>query len=372
MMIGERNHSNPTVHVPPWSFSDDPTAENGYYNINNNNNNANFLVGNNNNPPLDDFALLSLQRFLPSNNHPNDAVLVNDDVDFPVDGFSCDQFRMYDFKVRKCTRGRSHDWTECPFAHPGEKARRRDPRKYHYSGTACPEYRKGGCKKGDCCEFAHGVFECWLHPARYRTQPCKDGLNCKRRVCFFAHSPDQLRVLSPRSGNFSSGSEVFDSCLGSNSPPTESPPMSPMSPMNVQSLSRSLGSGSGSINEMVANLRQLQLNKVKGVYGSWGLEAGCSPPSLGSPRLGMIRPGFCSLPNTPTRAVTRPGIGYFDAWEEEEEPVMERVESGRGLRAKMFEKLSKENSLDSSGSGQDPNLYESANPDVGWVTDLLQ
>jgi hypothetical protein len=41
-----------------------------------------------------------------------------------LDIYSCDQFRMYEFKVRRCMRGRSHDWTECPFAHPGEKARR--------------------------------------------------------------------------------------------------------------------------------------------------------------------------------------------------------------------------------------------------------
>ncbi|GAQ79223.1 zinc finger CCCH domain-containing protein [Klebsormidium nitens] len=112
-----------------------------------------------------------------------------------LDIYSCDQFRMYEFKVRRCMRGRSHDWTECPFAHPGEKARRRDPRKYHYSGTACPDFRKGTCRRGDACEFAHGVFECWLHPARYHTQPCKDGLKCRRRVCFFAHTPEQLRLL---------------------------------------------------------------------------------------------------------------------------------------------------------------------------------
>ncbi|KAL5784132.1 hypothetical protein ACOSQ2_006524 [Xanthoceras sorbifolium] len=129
------------------------------------------------------------------------------DPDSPMDAYSCDHFRMFEFKVRKCARGRSHDWTECPYAHPGENARRRDPRKYHYSGTACPDFRKGSCKKGDSCEFAHGVFECWLHPARYRTQPCEDGPACKRRVCFFAHTPDQLRILpqqSPRSIDASS------------------------------------------------------------------------------------------------------------------------------------------------------------------------
>lgn len=126
-------------------------------------------------------------------------------------------------------RGRSHDWTECPFAHPGEKARRRDPRRFHYSGAACPDFRKGTCRRGDACEFAHGVFECWLHPARYRTQPCKDGRNCKRRVCFFAHTPQQLRVLAAgSSGNSptstpskaSSGKNAFAAALAS--PPASS------------------------------------------------------------------------------------------------------------------------------------------------------
>ncbi|GAA0156704.1 hypothetical protein LIER_14132 [Lithospermum erythrorhizon] len=127
------------------------------------------------------------QKFLPCNN-------INADDD--EDPYSADHFRMYEFKVRKCNRSRSHDWTDCPFAHPGEKARRRDPRRYNYTGTVCPEFRRGNCSRGDSCEFAHGVFECWLHPSRYRTEACKDGKKCKRKVCFFAHTPRQLR-LSP-------------------------------------------------------------------------------------------------------------------------------------------------------------------------------
>eukprot|EP00898_Chlorokybus_atmophyticus_P002417 jgi/Chlat1/3176/Chrsp22S00249 len=137
------------------------------------------------------------------------------------DIYSSDEFRMYDFKVRRCTRPRSHDWTECPFAHPGEKARRRDPRKYNYSGVACPDFRKGACRRGDACEFAHGVFECWMHPSRYRTQPCKDGRGCRRRVCFFAHCTEQLRPLPP-------GMLPFDlSDDGAGSPSMLSPPVSP-------------------------------------------------------------------------------------------------------------------------------------------------
>lgn len=115
--------------------------------------------------------------------------------------YSTDEFRMYSFKVRPCSRAYSHDWTECPFVHPGENARRRDPRKYHYTSVPCPEFRKGTCRRGDLCEFAHGVFECWLHPAQYRTRLCKDETNCTRRVCFFAHKPEELRPLSGFTGS---------------------------------------------------------------------------------------------------------------------------------------------------------------------------
>ncbi|XP_057792514.1 zinc finger CCCH domain-containing protein 2-like [Salvia miltiorrhiza] len=131
----------------------------------------------------------SFSKFLPYNDGDEGG---DEDGDDP---YSSDHFRMYEFKVRKCNRSRSHDWTDCPFAHPGEKARRRDPRRHHYSGSVCPDFRKGHCGKGDACELSHGVFECWLHPSRYRTEACKDGRSCKRKVCFFAHSSRQLRIV---------------------------------------------------------------------------------------------------------------------------------------------------------------------------------
>ncbi|KAJ1438014.1 Zinc finger, CCCH-type [Sesbania bispinosa] len=377
MMLGEPHRANPTVHVPPWPIVNDSTPE-IFSPLTANADYSPFYLQE---------ALNALQQYVPSYDHDADS-----DSEVPsresLDAYSCDHFRMFEFKVRKCARGRSHDWTECPYAHPGEKARRRDPRKYHYSGTACPDFRKGNCKKGDACEFAHGVFECWLHPARYRTQPCKDGTSCRRRVCFFAHTPEQLRVLpqqSPRSVNSAADSydgsplrlAIESSCAktlpfmsspGSVSPPvtppTESPPLSPM----TRSLSRSLGSNSVSVNEMVASLRNLQLGKVKSLPSSWNVPVGMGSPGFGSPRGPVIRPGFCSLPSTPTQAPSRGGVNYFDLWDQrcEEEPVMERVESGRDIRAKMFEKLSKENSLGRSGSG----TVDGA-PDIGWVSELV-
>ncbi|KAI3505808.1 hypothetical protein L1887_28093 [Cichorium endivia] len=327
MIMGrETFHPNPTVQVPPWN---DPT----------------------------DHMLFS--PFSVSSPHGGNSVFFDelemaayDDVgeydDVPLDAFSCDHFRMYEFKVRRCARGRSHDWTECPYAHPGEKARRRDPRKYHYSGNPCPEFRKGTCQRGDTCEFAHGVFECWLHPSRYRTQPCKDGVQCRRRICFFAHTPDQLRVL-PVSPNGSSQPESYDgspsrfaadSFIGKGSfgsSPTStlytspcSPPMSPVSSMTQNS-----------VNELSSYVRNLQIGNGSRLSISPMSGSGfCSPRSLST-----LRPGYTSLPSTPSQT----SVNAFDVWDQgctnEEEPIMERVESGKELRAKIYAKLSRENSL---------------------------
>jgi len=156
--------------------------------------------------------------------------------------YGTDEFRMYSFKVKPCSRAYSHDWTECPFVHPGENARRRDPKKYPYSCVPCPEFRKGTCPKGDACEYAHGVFESWLHPAQYRTRLCKDEIGCNRKVCFFAHRKEELRPVyastgsampSPRSVAVSSAemSTMSPIAHGPSSfslPTTSTPPMSPL------------------------------------------------------------------------------------------------------------------------------------------------
>ncbi|KAI3861783.1 hypothetical protein MKW92_026792 [Papaver armeniacum] len=259
--------------------------------------------------------------------------------------YYCDEFRMYDFKVRRCTRADQHEWVDCPYVHPDEKARRRDPVRFNYSATGCTEFRKGSCKKGDACEYAHGVFESWLHPDRYRTQACKDGIDCRRKICFFAHTVDQIRVVStqrnsplltesPRSSY--DGSPVrnglesyFMKVSAAAASPTstllmhssQSEPMSPMSPV-----------------------------------------AGYCSPFRESPRRSL----FNNLPSTPTRSVARSS----DFWDLErpsfeEELMMQRVESGRKVRESLLAKLIQENSF---------KRVESFNPtpDVGWVSDLLK
>lgn len=169
--------------------------------------------------------------------------------------YSTDEFRMFSFKVRPCSRAYSHDWTECPFVHPGENARRRDPRKYHYSCVPCPEFRKGTCRRGDMCEYAHGVFECWLHPAQYRTRLCKDGTSCNRRVCFFAHMPEELRPLYVSTGSAvpsprASSAGVMDMAAALNHFPGSPSSVSALSPspFSPQAMSPSANNGGSHLN----------------------------------------------------------------------------------------------------------------------------
>jgi hypothetical protein len=66
---------------------------------------------------------------------------------------SCNPLRRLfaSLQVLPCSKRFVHDWTECPFAHPQEKARRRDPRLHNYTGIACPSMKKVGpvwCTEG--------------------------------------------------------------------------------------------------------------------------------------------------------------------------------------------------------------------------------
>lgn len=51
----------------------------------------------------------------------------------------------------------------------------------------------------------------------------------------------------------------------------------------------------------------------------------------------------------------------------EEEPAVVRVESGRELRARIYAKLSRENSIVRSDAG-----FSATVPDIGWVSELVK
>lgn len=45
-------------------------------------------------------------------------------------------------QVLPCSKRSCHDWQQCPYAHPGEKAKRRDPALHNYTGIACPNMKQ--------------------------------------------------------------------------------------------------------------------------------------------------------------------------------------------------------------------------------------
>ncbi|XP_074568946.1 zinc finger CCCH domain-containing protein 10-like [Curcuma longa] len=251
MVPGEQVHRAPAAQVHPWSLSNNPVSAMQPYT-------ALPVSGvarlpGDLPPHLLGEVALALQLFLPCDDDSS--------PDFSAaDVFGSDDFRMYEFKVRRCPGRRSHDWTKCPYAHPGEKARRRDPRRFHYTGTPCPDFRRDGdCHRGEDCEYAHGVFESWLHPSHYRTQPCKDGSACLRRVCFFAHSQEELRIIlstSPTSpGKGGTVTLLSESPKSTLAPPAmsprsdgSSPPLSPMA-----------------MDEMMGAMTKLRLSKLRSV-----------------------------------------------------------------------------------------------------------
>lgn len=109
--------------------------------------------------------------------------------------FQTNEFRMHCYKILPCSKHFCHDWSVCPFAHFSERAKRRDPKEVRYTAIACPDMKKGEeCPRGDRCPYSHNTFEYWLHPTRYRTRLCRDNEACNRKICFFAHKPEEVRV----------------------------------------------------------------------------------------------------------------------------------------------------------------------------------
>lgn len=122
------------------------------------------------------------------------------------------EFMMYTFKVSLCTRRRRHTWSGCPYAHPGETARRRDPRTH--CAVPCPEMKQGQkCPRGDRCPYSHHDFEYWLHPTRYRTVACNKSGECGRALCFFYHGAEEQRTTSSQSNSEKEGSPMLPNAM---------------------------------------------------------------------------------------------------------------------------------------------------------------
>ncbi|KAF6158222.1 hypothetical protein GIB67_015016 [Kingdonia uniflora] len=126
--------------------------------------------------------------------------------------------------------------------------------------------------------------------------------------------------------------------------------------MSSLPFSRSLGSGS--INEMAANLYHLQLHKVKSTFPYVQIDSNFSSPRRGS----SLQPILSNLANTPTRTQaqtpTRIGLGLLPLWLSSIEP-QSPMNQVKLVRPSFYDQLDQVDSFDSPA----PTLV----PDVGWV-----
>ncbi|WIA33813.1 hypothetical protein OEZ86_006923 [Tetradesmus obliquus] len=99
--------------------------------------------------------------------HHGDAWLYSCDPIF----YNSEIFATTYQKVVVCPKRQPHSWVDCPFAHIGEKAKRRDLRLFTYTPELCQDAKRNvECPRGDACGKSHHVYESWLHPQLYRTR----------------------------------------------------------------------------------------------------------------------------------------------------------------------------------------------------------
>jgi hypothetical protein len=86
--------------------------------------------------------------------------------------------------------GAGSGWTTLPVGAWPEKEKQQWLRKT----KLCAYFaRKGRCKAGAKCDFAHSADELQGAPDLYRTRMCAKGSGCEDPECAFAHSAEELR-----------------------------------------------------------------------------------------------------------------------------------------------------------------------------------
>ena len=85
-------------------------------------------------------------------------------------------------QVLPCSKRFCHDWTVCPYAHPGEKAKRRDPRVHSYTGIACPNMKKVHYTSGHHLispALKSAMLSCEMTVLHRRNQDCMPGCHLR-------------------------------------------------------------------------------------------------------------------------------------------------------------------------------------------------
>uniref|UniRef100_A0A8C9WT40 Unk like zinc finger n=1 Tax=Sander lucioperca TaxID=283035 RepID=A0A8C9WT40_SANLU len=108
-------------------------------------------------------------------------------------------FVLANYKTDQCTKPPRlcRQGYACPHYH-NSRDRRRNPRKFKYRSTPCPNVKHGDewgepskCDSGDSCQYCHSRTEQQFHPEIYKSTKCNDmrqtGYCPRGPFCAFAH-----------------------------------------------------------------------------------------------------------------------------------------------------------------------------------------
>ncbi|XP_075021768.1 putative E3 ubiquitin-protein ligase UNKL isoform X4 [Calonectris borealis] len=125
------------------------------------------------------------------------------DTNFVLAGYKTEQCTK---PPRLCRQGYA-----CPHYH-NSRDRRRNPRKFKYRSTPCPNVKHAGewgepsrCEGGDSCQYCHSRTEQQFHPEIYKSTKCNDmrqtGYCPRGPFCAFAHvEKDTMNVVILQTG----------------------------------------------------------------------------------------------------------------------------------------------------------------------------
>uniref|UniRef100_A0A668ANE6 Unk like zinc finger n=1 Tax=Myripristis murdjan TaxID=586833 RepID=A0A668ANE6_9TELE len=133
-------------------------------------------------------------------------------------------FVLANYKTDQCTKPPRlcRQGYACPHYH-NSRDRRRNPRKFKYRSTPCPNVKHGDewgepskCDGGDSCQYCHSRTEQQFHPEIYKSTKCNDmrqtGYCPRGPFCAFAHVeriPSTEEAMSSLLTAIQSGSQIL-------------------------------------------------------------------------------------------------------------------------------------------------------------------
>uniref|UniRef100_A0A3Q2V4Q3 Unk like zinc finger n=2 Tax=Haplochromini TaxID=319058 RepID=A0A3Q2V4Q3_HAPBU len=193
-------------------------------------------------------------------------------------------FVLANYKTDQCTKPPRlcRQGYACPHYH-NSRDRRRNPRKFKYRSTPCPNVKHGDewgepskCESGDSCQYCHSRTEQQFHPEIYRSTKCNDmrqtGYCPRGPFCAFAHVERSVGCL-----HFSLTRDTILNSLISNTQNTVFSVVNPLASSFTSSITSSLASSIGSDSSSPTTLSTMNAkatpfypgsNTVESVIGS--------------------------------------------------------------------------------------------------------